>query len=94
MRSIPPALQTKLDGGATTLCRCWVITRRDGIVLGFTDHDEDVPLDAVICLTGTGLTASEATQQLGLAVTVTELSGALSSDALDEGAVRHEMTRC
>lgn len=84
MRPIPSGLQAKLNGGATTLCRCWVITRRDGIVLGFTDHDEDVPLDAVICLAGTGLTASEATQQLGLAVTVTELSGALSSDALDE----------
>ena len=35
----PSALQTKLDSGVTTLCRCWNLTRRDGVVLGFTDHD-------------------------------------------------------
>jgi hypothetical protein len=42
MRIIPPALQARLDGGATTLARCWIVTRRDGVVQGFTDHDEDL----------------------------------------------------
>jgi hypothetical protein len=42
VRSIPPALQAKLDSGVTTLARCWIITRRDGIVMGFTDHDADI----------------------------------------------------
>ncbi len=42
MRTIPAALQAKLESGATTLCRCWLITRRDGMRQGFTDHDEDV----------------------------------------------------
>ena len=32
MRTIPPALQTKLNSGVTTLCRCWIVTRRDGVV--------------------------------------------------------------
>lgn len=84
MRSIPPPLQAKLDSGVTTLCRCWRITRRDAVVLGFTDHDEDVVLDGLTCRAGTGLTASEATAQLGLAVTGSEISGALSDDALTE----------
>jgi uncharacterized phage protein (TIGR02218 family) len=84
MRAIPAALQAKLDSGATTLCRCWVLTRRDGVVQGFTDHDEDVVLDAVTCRAGTGLNGSEATQKLGLAVDSSELSGALADDTLNE----------
>ncbi|MGD9846098.1 MAG: DUF2163 domain-containing protein [Variibacter sp.] len=84
MRTIPPALQAKLDGGATTLARCFVVTRRDGAVQGFTDHDEDLVLDGVTCRARTGVAASEATQQLGLAVAGAEISGALASDTLNE----------
>jgi uncharacterized phage protein (TIGR02218 family) len=84
MRPIPFALQLKLNSGVTTLCRCWRVLRRDGVVLGFTDHDEDVPLGALVCRAGTGLTASEITSRLGLAVDGSEVSGALASDTLTE----------
>ena len=84
MRTIPSALQAKLDSGVTTLCRCWLITRTDGIVQGFTDHDEDVPLGSVSCLAGSGLTGSEVTQKLGLAVDSSDISGALADDTLNE----------
>ncbi len=84
MRTIPPALQEKLDSGVTTLARCWKLTRRDGTVQGFTDHDEDLAIEDVICRAGTGLTASEATGTFGLAVDSTEISGALSSELLSE----------
>jgi len=84
MRTIPPALQTKLESGITTLCRCWMIERADGVTQGFTDHDEDVALGAVTCHAGSGLTGSEVTQKLGLAVDSSELSGALADDTLSE----------
>jgi len=84
MRSIPSALQAKLDSGVTTLCRCWVITRSDGVVQGFTDHDQDVLVDGVTCVAGSGLSGSEASQKLGLAVDTSEMSGALSDDTLNE----------
>jgi uncharacterized phage protein (TIGR02218 family) len=84
MRTIPPALQTKLDSGVTTLCRCWLIARTDGVTQGFTDHDEDIGLGAVTCGSGSGLTGSEVTQKLGLAVDSSELSGALAGDSLNE----------
>jgi uncharacterized phage protein (TIGR02218 family) len=84
MRTIPSALQAKLDSGVTTLARCWIVTRRDGVTQGFTDHDEDIVVDGVTCRAGTGLTASEATQQLGLAVAGAEISGALAADTLNE----------
>jgi len=84
VRTIPAALQEKLDAGVTTLCRCWLIARNDGMTQGFTDHDEDVVLGAVTCRAGSGLSASEATQALGLAVAGSELSGALADDTLNE----------
>lgn len=84
MRSIPFALQSKLDSGVTTLCRCWLIARTDGVTQGFTDHDEDVVLDTVVCGAGSGLTGSEVTQKLGLAVDSSEISGALADGTLNE----------
>lgn len=84
MRPVPSALQAKLDSGCTTLCRCWIVTRGDGVVQGFTDHDEDVVVGSVVCAAGTGLTGSEATQKLGLAADTSEISGALAADTLNE----------
>ncbi|MGE3144759.1 MAG: DUF2163 domain-containing protein [Pseudorhodoplanes sp.] len=84
MRLIRPALQSTLDSGVTTFCRCTVLTRRDSETLGFTDHDEDVLLGDVPCRAGTGLAGSEATARLGLAVDGAEISGALTDDSLTE----------
>lgn len=84
MRTIPSALQAKLDSGVTTLARCWIVTRRDGVKLGFTDHDADIAIDGVACRAGTGLTASEATARLGLQVDGSEIAGALADESLAE----------
>jgi uncharacterized phage protein (TIGR02218 family) len=84
VRAIPAALQDKLDSGVTTLARCWLITRNDGLTQGFTDHDEDVVLGAVTCRAGSGLTGSDAAQTLGLSIDGSELSGALADDTLNE----------
>jgi uncharacterized phage protein (TIGR02218 family) len=84
MRSIPSALQAKLDSGVTTLCRCWKLQRRDGLIMGFTDHDQDIVLDGLTFLAGTGLSATEATSRLGLAIDGAEISGALADESLTE----------
>ena len=84
MRSIPPALQAKLSSGVTTLARCWIVTRRDGVTMGFTDHDADLTVAGTLCHADTGLTASEATARLGLQVDGSEIAGALADDSLAE----------
>ena len=84
MRTIPPALQAKLSSGVTTLARCWIITRRDGVTMGFTDHDADLTIAGTLCHADTGLTASEATARLGLQVDGSEIAGALADDSLAE----------
>jgi uncharacterized phage protein (TIGR02218 family) len=84
MRPVPAALQAKLDSGVTTLARCWKVTRRDGVVMGFTDHDRDLVLDGVTCRAGTGFAASEATSRFDLSVDGAEISGALADESLSE----------
>jgi len=84
MRSIPAALQAKLDSGVTTLAQAWRLTRRDGVVLGFTDHDRDLVIDGVTYRAGTGFGASEASQRFDLSVDGGEIAGALDDDALSD----------
>ncbi len=66
MKSLPPALQAHLDTGATTLGWCWRLTRRDGTMLGFTDHDRDLAFDATTFAAATGFTATEIKDAVGL----------------------------
>jgi uncharacterized phage protein (TIGR02218 family) len=82
MRDIPSALQARLDSGVTTLCHCWKLTRRDDVVQGFTNHDDDLVIDGVTYRAGTGFISSEATSRFDLSVDGAEIAGALSDDAL------------
>lgn len=81
---IPPALQAHLDTKATTMCYCWRLTRTDGIVQGFTEHDENLTFDGTTFLASSGFTASQIQQSLGLAVDNLNVDGALSSASLNE----------
>ena len=84
MRPIPPGLAAHLEGGATTLCHCWKLTRRDAAVFGFTDHDRDLVFAGVTFAARTGLEAAEAASELGFAVGGGEVSGALVSAGITE----------
>ncbi|MDX2288548.1 MAG: DUF2163 domain-containing protein [Hyphomicrobiaceae bacterium] len=84
MKELPSPLIASLASGATTLCWCWRLERRDGIVLGFTDHDRDVAFGGVVYEATAGMTASELSEQVGLSVDNLEVTGALSSERLSE----------
>lgn len=84
MKVLPGALQTHLDTGATTLCWCWRLSRRDSVVQGFTDHDRDVVFDSTTFEAATGFTASEIRDSLGLSVDNLEVTGAITSQRLDD----------
>lgn len=84
MRTIPLGLAARLGGGATTLARCWRLERRDGTVIGFTDHDRDIAFDGLSYKARTGLEAAEATSELGFAVGGGEVAGALVSAGITE----------
>jgi uncharacterized phage protein (TIGR02218 family) len=73
-----------LKTGLTTLCRCWAVTRKDGRVFGFTDHDHDLEFEGLTFKADTGLTASALQQVTGLAVDNSEAVGALSDASVTE----------
>lgn len=77
-------IYTHLETGVTTVARAWAVTRRDGVVFGFTDHDTDLVFDGVTFRANSGLTASALQQTTGLAVDNTEAVGALSAAAVTE----------
>ncbi|KPP87240.1 MAG: protein of unknown function (DUF2163) [Rhodobacteraceae bacterium HLUCCA08] len=76
-----------LQSGATTVCRCWAVTRRDGWVRGFTDHDRDLSFEGVTFRAETGLSARALVQATGLSVDNTEAMGALSDAAVTEADI-------
>nr|WP_280320943.1 DUF2163 domain-containing protein [Sulfitobacter faviae] len=73
--------------GVTTLCHCWQVTRADGAIFAFTDHDMPLMFDGVTFRADTGLSARALAQTSGLAVDNTEALGALSDDAIREGEI-------
>lgn len=84
MTIYPEALASHLDRDATNTCHAWRVTRRDGTVYGFTDHDRPLTVDGTPCEPDAGLAASEARASLGMGVDTMDVEGALSSSALDE----------
>jgi uncharacterized phage protein (TIGR02218 family) len=84
VRNISADLAAHLASGATTLCSCWRISRKDGVVLGFTDHDENLQFDGTLFRAGTGFEGTEIETRFGLAATGSELHGALSDESISE----------
>ena len=60
LRNLPTGLAAHLAGQATTVCHAWRLTRRDGIVFGFTDHDRDLAFAGTTFRASTGFDASDA----------------------------------
>jgi uncharacterized phage protein (TIGR02218 family) len=83
-RTVPAPLQAALDTGVTTLARAWTVTRRDGLRLGFTDHDRALVFDGVSHEPDSGFTAQAVEQATGLAVDTHSVEGALRSSAISD----------
>lgn len=82
MRTIDPALQAHFDEGATTLCHCWQLVRRDGVVLGFTDHDRSLSFDGGVFEPASGVNGAAISSSADLAVDNSEFEGALDSEKI------------
>lgn len=77
-------MRLKLDRAVTTFCHCWRLARRDGRLMGFTDHDRDLTFGDLTYYANAGLTASELENSASLSTSVREAVGALTDDSLNE----------
>jgi uncharacterized phage protein (TIGR02218 family) len=80
-------LEAHLASGATTVCHAWAITRGDGLVLGFTDHDRELEFENVQFRADSGLSALALQQGTGLSVDNSEAIGALTDAAIREADI-------
>lgn len=87
MKAIGTTLQAHLDSGATTMAYCWKVTRTDGVIQGFTEHDLDLTFGGVTYEASSGFTATQMEASLGLAVDNLNVDGALSSDTINDNDV-------
>lgn len=102
MRTASPELTAHLQSETTSLATLWKLTRRDGLIFGFTDHDADITYDGVLYEAATGYTPSSVDTTADLAVDNLEVQGVLTSDTLNDEDLRAglwdyckvEITRC
>jgi len=84
MKTFPTVLQSHLDSGTTTLAWCWRLTRSDGQVFGFTDHDLPLTFDGATYQPESGFTASGIRTGSDLLVDAQDAEGVLTSITITE----------
>lgn len=82
MRSVSAGLAAHLAGEVVTLATLWKATRRDGLVFGFTDHDQDIVFGGLTYAAATGYTRTAVRSTLGLAVDNLDIEGALDAASI------------
>lgn len=87
MRSIPNELAARIESGAAGLCHAWVLTRADGVRLGFTDHDRDLEVEGVVCRAASGWTAGAAESEVGLRAGAASVAGGLDDETISDADV-------
>jgi uncharacterized phage protein (TIGR02218 family) len=87
MSGFNQSLAAHLASGVTTTCHAWAITRADGVVMGFTDHDRGLRFDGIQFRADSGLSAMALQQGTGLSVDNSEAIGALTDAALTEADI-------
>ncbi|MBN9305652.1 MAG: hypothetical protein BGO82_04060 [Devosia sp. 67-54] len=87
MRTLDLGFKAHVESGATTLATCWKLTRRDALVLGFTDHDRTLRVDGVDYAPMRGLDGGEVPARLGAQVDTGEVVGILHSAAISEADI-------
>lgn len=91
MKTVDPRISTHVRSEVTTLCTCWELTRLDGDVRRWTDHDEEVVFggNTYEAASSGGFDRTAIESVLGMDVSNLEVVGfigtGLSRDELDAG---------
>lgn len=89
MRDLTEGQQAAFSRESTTLCWAWRITRKDGRMMGFTDHDADLEINDIIYEARSGFDAGALEQDIGFSVNSAHVNSIFSSDAITETDLRN-----
>lgn len=81
-KTVSVGLASHLAGSRTTLATLWKITRRDGQVFGFTDHDADIVLGGLTYVAARGYDPSEISTSGRMNVDNLEVVGFLNAASI------------
>jgi uncharacterized phage protein (TIGR02218 family) len=79
---------THIAGELTTLATCWKITRTDGQVYGFTNHDQSLSISGVTYLAETGFSATAIRTAADFAVDNLDVMGVLDAATITAADLR------
>ncbi|MCI4661431.1 MAG: DUF2163 domain-containing protein [Neomegalonema sp.] len=81
-RTVPAGMLADLRSGTAYTAMAFIVTRRDGTIFGFTDHDRAIVVDGVRCAPETGLDSSSIDTTVGSETDGLDVQGLLDSDAI------------
>ncbi len=87
MKNINTNMQAHLQSEVLTLANCWRITRRDGVVLGFTDYDLPLTIDSIIYEAKTGFTPTAIVNSANLNVDNLDIEGMINDDKISQADI-------
>jgi hypothetical protein len=87
-KTVTIELANHLAGEVTTLATCWRISRRDGTVFRFTDHDRDLAFEDEVYQASTGYSRTAIANDSGMGVDNLDVEGVFDSAAVTEEELR------
>lgn len=88
MKQISEGLLNRLKRETLTLCRCWKLNRKDGLIIGITDHDRVIMVGDTEYSPGASLDRGQFARSLDLKPTYAGTGGVLASDLITESDLR------
>jgi uncharacterized phage protein (TIGR02218 family) len=89
MKQLTQSMMAHFNGNLTCLSTCWKVIRRDGEVLGFTDHDVSLTIDGLKYHASSGYFRSAIANSATTAVDNLEIRGFLNHEFISEGDLRN-----
>lgn len=81
MRGLPIAFKAAIESGSTSLARVWTITRTDGAIYRFTDHDTDIKIGVNVFRASDSFTMSDITHSVSGVAQAATMAVNLGSNA-------------
>ena len=88
MKTVSAALAAHLAAEVTTLATCWRITRTDGVVFRFTDHDRYLVVDGEVSQASAAYSRTAISNDAGMGVDNLDVEGVFDSAAVTEEELR------
>jgi len=89
MKPATAGMASHLEGATTTLCSLWKVTRTDGAVFAYTDHDRDLTISGQTYVSRYGYIRTAITSRSDMSVDNLDVLGLLAQDEVTSYALRN-----